>query len=212
MAVCGSSASASFNSPFAGAARLFDMKLCSKCSVERPLSGFKRDRRKPSGFASICKTCSVAEAAKWRGTHKEHVTRYTRERDARYAIERRARKRKPRKQATGKRPSHAAYQKAWEAANPQKMLIIWRNKRAKRAGAEGTHTRADIERIERAQKSRCAYCRTKLGRKRHVDHIQPIARGGSNWPHNLQLLCVPCNMQKLAQDPVVFAQTIGLLV
>jgi 5-methylcytosine-specific restriction protein A len=39
----------------------------------------------------------------------------------------------------------------------------------------------------------CAAC----GRPaEHVDHIQPIARGGTNHPGNLQALCASCNLVK----------------
>jgi hypothetical protein len=30
----------------------------------------------------------------------------------------------------------------------------------------------------------------------HVDHIDPLSRGGSNWPHNLQTLCKSCHEVK----------------
>lgn len=42
---------------------------------------------------------------------------------------------------------------------------------------------------------RCAYCGTTQG-PFHVEHIHPIARGGSNAPSNLECACVPCNMSK----------------
>ena len=29
-----------------------------------------------------------------------------------------------------------------------------------------------------------------------IDHVKPIARGGSNWPANLRPACTPCNSRK----------------
>jgi 5-methylcytosine-specific restriction endonuclease McrA len=78
--------------------------------------------------------------------------------------------------------------------------------------AEGTHTDADISNIRKLQGGRCAYCRARLNGGGHLDHIQPLARGGTNWPANLQLTCQPCNNRKHAKDPITFAQGLGLLL
>lgn len=46
----------------------------------------------------------------------------------------------------------------------------------------------------------------------HVDHIQPLALGGSNDKTNLQLLCPTCNTKKSAKHPIDFMQSRGLLL
>lgn len=87
-----------------------------------------------------------------------------------------------------------------------------RNRNAMKARAGGTHSPSDIKALFVAQNGKCAYCRTRISRGYHVDHIQPISRGGSNWPSNLQLLCKDCNLRKAAKDPVAFAQELGRLL
>lgn len=96
--------------------------------------------------------------------------------------------------------------------NPLLKLVRKRNYLARKRAAPGIHSAADIGSIFGLQRGRCAYCRSGLGRRYHVDHIEPLARGGSNWPKNLQLLCVTCNTSKRASDPMDFARRRGMLV
>ncbi len=102
--------------------------------------------------------------------------------------------------------------KAWKAANPEAVASHTRTRRARLKGAEGTHTAADIQQIHKRQKYKCAECGTSTKKKKHVDHIIPLALGGSNWPSNLQILCPFCNDSKGAKHPVDFANLRGRLV
>jgi 5-methylcytosine-specific restriction endonuclease McrA len=68
-------------------------------------------------------------------------------------------------------------------------------RRAHERAAEGHFTAQDIQNLLKGQRGKCAECKKKL-EKYHIDHIIPLTRGGSNWPHNLQLLCPPCNLSK----------------
>lgn len=105
-------------------------------------------------------------------------------------------------------------QDIWNLANPEIVRAISRNRRARKAKAGGSHTGADIEFLMRIQGGRCAHswCRKSLSSYKEVDHIIPIALGGSNDRKNLQLLCRRCNRTKLATHPIDFAQRFGLLL
>jgi 5-methylcytosine-specific restriction endonuclease McrA len=84
------------------------------------------------------------------------------------------------------------------------------NQRARRKGAPGRHTAADIARLFDEQMGICAACKvaiTKTGKgKYHVDHVMPLRRGGSNYPSNLQLLCPTCNRRKGFKHPDEWAK------
>ena len=50
-----------------------ELKRCSKCSEEKPLSDFYKDENRPSGYATYCKKCSLIAAKEWREKNKERV-------------------------------------------------------------------------------------------------------------------------------------------
>lgn len=96
--------------------------------------------------------------------------------------------------------------------NKEKIAAHSRNREARKRGNGGSHSGADILDILRMQKEKCAYCRVKLGKKYHVDHIVPLKLGGANDRRNLQILCQPCNQAKSARDPISFMQMKGMLL
>lgn len=95
------------------------------------------------------------------------------------------------------------------AANPHKA----REFSAKRRGLKtGRLPRGTVQRIGKAQRWRCACCKVGLSAGYHLDHIEPLARGGKHEPKNVQLLCPPCNLRKSAKDPIAFMQERGFLL
>jgi 5-methylcytosine-specific restriction endonuclease McrA len=96
--------------------------------------------------------------------------------------------------------------------HPEICSAALRRRRARKLAAGGHHSPADIIRIRRLQKDRCACCRTGLLGKGQVDHIIALAAGGSDFAHNLQLLCRSCNRAKSARDPIEFMRSRGRLL
>jgi 5-methylcytosine-specific restriction endonuclease McrA len=85
-------------------------------------------------------------------------------------------------------------------------------RRAQKRASAGTFTPQDVEFILKAQRHHCAYCRKRLSKRYHIDHIVALARGGSNDSRNIQALCPTCNIAKGAKHPIDFAQLRGLLI
>lgn len=79
-------------------------------------------------------------------------------------------------------------------------------RRAIAKGAIGTHTKEQILALLLKQGRKCANCHVIIATTYTVDHITPLARGGSNAIYNIQLLCKSCNSQKSARDPIEYAQ------
>jgi 5-methylcytosine-specific restriction endonuclease McrA len=86
-------------------------------------------------------------------------------------------------------------------------------RRARKLNSGGEFTAADVRDLLEKQKGKCLVCLTPFGNaKPHVDHYVSLARGGTNNPSNLRLLCRKCNMSKHAKDPIAFGREKGLLV
>ena len=98
-----------------------------------------------------------------------------------------------------------AYSVAWRAAHPDEVRAKDRNRRARKRNAPGAHTAADVAAQRARQKGKCYWCRARVGRHYHVDHVIPLSRGGSNGPENLVIACPPCNLSKHAKHPMEFA-------
>lgn len=100
----------------------------------------------------------------------------------------------------------------WRGTNKDKVKNHRRTRRARLNKAPGKHTSSDILVLFHRQAGKCAYCAKSIKRGYHIDHIQPISKGGSNLVSNLALACQPCNLRKNAKDPLVFAREIGRLL
>jgi hypothetical protein len=85
-------------------------------------------------------------------------------------------------------------------------------RRALKVRAGGSFTAAQIEDLFKKQRGKCAWCAARLGDDFHRDHKVPIARGGSNFITNIELLCKTCNLKKHAKDPIDWAQQNGRLL
>lgn len=102
--------------------------------------------------------------------------------------------------------------KQWKQVNPFKVKVNGANRRAKKRAAGGKYTARQIEVLHKAQKGKCVNCRNSIKDAFHIDHVTPIALGGSNGIENIQLLCPDCNLRKGAQDPLKWAQKNGRLL
>jgi len=101
--------------------------------------------------------------------------------------------------------------RAYAIANHEKLAANTRNYNARKRSAEGHHTADDVMAIYNRQKGKCIACLCRLAKKYEVDHKVAIFNGGSNWPSNLQIMCVSCNRSKCAKDRYQWAREQGLL-
>lgn len=102
----------------------------------------------------------------------------------------------------------AEYAARWKARNPEAVRLI---NSARRRGGGGRPSRGIVRRLFDLQRGKCACCGSLLT-SFHVDHIMPLALGGSNDDKNLQLLLPSCNLKKSAKHPIDYMQSKGNLL
>lgn len=121
-----------------------------------------------------------------------------------------------------------ARSKAWKLANPERKKANeakWRRNNPELArnisrNAYTTRRRRAVGKLSKGieaklfalQRGKCACCGLSLGKNYHVDHVMPLARGGTNTDDNVQLLRQSCNAQKHAKHPVDYMQEKGFLL
>lgn len=109
--------------------------------------------------------------------------------------------------------------KLWKVNNPEKVKAEKKRysannpeaRRARKARRDArvkmstNHFKAkDLRALKVSQKGRCYWCKEKLTTY-HVDHIWPLAKGGSNGPENICLSCPGCNIKKSDRTPMEWA-------
>lgn len=189
------------------------MKLCKKCNTEKPFSEFHKMARNKLGVQSKCKQCASSIA---RASYADDPKAFNAKAMAWAARNPQQALAIGRKWYAANTEKVAAKCKAWRSANPESSAAYSRTRRSRKASAEGFHTADDVADIFGRQRGKCASCKKKLfdsgEHKFHVDHITPLALGGSNWPSNLQCLCPGCNLSKHAKDPMEWAKQNGMLL
>ncbi len=100
----------------------------------------------------------------------------------------------------------------WKKANPDKCRIHNINYVAKKKANGGKLSHGIAKKLHALQQGKCAICQEDLGPDIQLDHIMPIALGGSNSDENIQLTHKRCNQQKNMKHPVDFMQERGFLL
>lgn len=203
-------------------------RTCTKCGSTT--NGFHKNPMYTDGLHPHCKVCRAAVARKRaeRETPEQRQERLRKAAEYRARPERKARQlqltkewqlRNPelarevsRKADRRRSQAKSEYGKTWRKENREVVAAHSRNRRAMVKNCEGSHTADDVQWLLQTQRYKCAVCRQDIKRKYHVDHIEPLAKGGSNDKTNLQVLCPTCNNQKHAADPIDFMQRKGFLL
>jgi 5-methylcytosine-specific restriction endonuclease McrA len=164
-------------------------RICTKCDVSMPetLENFRLNSK--GLHRSTCRTCENA------------YKRVARKKDTPARAIRLA---KERVQSSIRYAKNKAVYNANRKVNPKAILAARAQaakRRARLAQVSGKFTRQDVEAQYKSQKGLCYWCDCQLNGSYEIDHIFPIAKGGSNEPNNICCACYNCNRSKGAKTP-----------
>lgn len=188
-------------------------KPCAKCSQVKPLSEFYRQKTCRDGYRPTCKVCARADGS----------ARYVlKMRDPEFAAHRKSqmkgalRRRYESLDAEGlqrqramtadwrSRNRHATAEqyRAWRIANAQRVLEKNHRRRARLLNAFVAPV--DPAAIWERDGGICQLCSAPIDpllewpdrMSRTLDHVVPLARGGTHEPANVQLAHAVCNSRK----------------
>lgn len=185
-------------------------KKCCECHKVFTADNFHKDKAKKLGLASRCKDCAKHAVKVWKDQNRKHANE-----SARLWQRKNADKRKEiAKRYANNLPEgvRAARLREWRNANPEKNRAALAKRRSQKKNSNEHYTDVDVKNRLRWQQYKCACCKTDVSQSYHVDHIIPLAAGGTNDKLNIQILCPSCNLTKNAKDPISFMQSKGYLL
>lgn len=156
----------------------------------------EKNREHSNRYSAKNRETVRAKNRKWHASNKEWVRRYNIE----------YRRKHPER--------HKTWFQRWEAKDPLRAAAVKRasklNRRAREKLSGGSVNGKQVAQLFKLQRNRCAGCGG--GGKFTVDHITPVAKGGTGDASNLQLLCFSCNRSKSDKDVLVWAREHGRLL
>lgn len=96
------------------------------------------------------------------------------------------------------RDEATAYFREWTRNNRVRCRAYFHRRKALKVAAEGHATAEKIQARVDFYGGRCWICGVPW---EQIDHVKPLARGGSNWPANLRPACKRCNSSKKSTWP-----------
>lgn len=192
---------------------------CKPCSRERSRLAMQRGRElNPGRNKEVCrrhylkyrqdyidKACKYreenrieicAKARDYHHAHKAHANNGRRERYRKMGEGEKLREKRSHCRAVIN-----ARQCQYRKQDPFRYRASDHAKNAKRKRAPGYHTAEDERRQYEKQHGLCFWCNDPVGSEFHIDHIQPLARGGTNNADNICVACPYCNLHKWAHSP-----------
>lgn len=205
------------------------LKYCKGCGQTKPLSEFYKHRTTHDGLRGKCKDCQREQNRQYRKRNRAKVKRWPSYQTHYHKEKTEEDRKRARRSYRKNRERILEHKRQYRQENLEKLRkrdqqyrennheirqVQYCQRRAREADAEGFCTTRQWKSIKEfySPDNKCLAC-GEVG-KMTVDHVNPLALGGTNWPENLQPLCLTCNMHKYIKvidyrpDRGVFARSL----
>lgn len=174
---------------------------CSSCGLTKPAAAFGKESQRAGGLQGACRECRRLEKARWDRSNRVRVRSYARERYRTNPKVRQASIDYSRRWAEAHPEIVREVKRAYKRRNPDVQRMATIRRRARIKGSGGYLSTTQWAAILDACGRRCLACgATEQTAKLTVDHVVPLAVGGSNDPANIQVLCMSCNVSKATRS------------
>lgn len=179
-------------------------KTCKKCSREKLIKHFVKDKRNKDGTSNICKECRNKPLRKGSLTPKRYIGRKKQECSACHEI-------KPfdsfyRRKDT--KNGIAARCKDCRIEDPKPYKAYWRlMEKQKLYDIPIEVTKEEVAMIFEAFEGNCIYCGVQESKETgtmNLEHIVPMRRNGPHNVSNLVISCKKCNSKKNDKPLITF--------
>lgn len=169
------------------------MKQCSKCKETQELTQFCKDKHKTDGLSSACKSCRVKSTSRWQKANADKVREYQNRWQADNLDKCTGYTRAYREKHSER---FATAQAKYRAENPEKINAWSAKYRANRNEATPSWLTAEHYQEISEYYQVAAMLSTVTDISYHVDHIQPLSKGGLHVPWNLDVITARENCKK----------------
>ena len=189
------------------------IRFCCKCQTETERYGDGVCKPCKAKYRAANREKACEGAAKWRADNQDNRREYDTKYRAMYYSSNKDKVREYNDKWRAENLDRVrAASSAYQSANLDKYRVYEQNRRARKLESGGKLSKLLTDKLYKLQRGKCACCGLPLGDDFHLDHIMPLARGGSNTDDNIQLLRSRCNRQKMAKHPVDFMRERGFLI
>ena len=180
------------------------MKTCKKCGDEKPLNLYSRKLDTRDKLQPLCKECSKVNHSKWQKLNPEKMSVHS-------AAWRKSNPDKVSAYTSAwykTNVEHVSHMNAaWKKANPDKVKAQRHRRRSRKTGAGGSYTQAEVNTLVVLCNWVCGYCGERS--YQHLDHVVPVASGGSSSIDNMLPTCSGCNLSKGKKEVLVWLASKG---